>query len=109
MRHIGTLSDRPTAIERLRETKRRGAEWLLDRVDPDGKVSPRNEGFRFYRLPWTLTVSGHTHAAAAVCGWIREHMLTPDGDFDRGHREALRRLRLPQCHPGLRRPHGPAI
>ena len=86
MRHIGTLSDRPTAIERLRETKRRGAEWLLDRVDPDGKVSPRNEGFRFYRLPWTLTVSGHTHAAAAVCGWIREHMLTPVGDFDRGHR-----------------------
>ena len=87
MRHIGTLSDRPTAIERLRETKRRGAEWLLDRVDPDGKVSPRNEGFRFYRLPWTLTVSGHTQAATAVCGWIREHMVTSDGDFDRGHRK----------------------
>ena len=87
MRHIGTLSDQPTAIERLKETKRRAAEWLLDRVDPDGTVSPRSEGFRFYRLPWTLTVSGHTQAATAVCGWIREHMLTPDGDFDRGHRK----------------------
>ena len=77
---------RRSAIQRLEETKRRGAEWLLDRVRPDGSVGPSDEGFRFYRLPWTLTVSGQTQAAAAVCGWIREHMLTPDGDFDRGHR-----------------------
>lgn len=87
MRHLGTSSDRQTAIKRLRHAKRRGAEWLLARVEPDGKVGPLDEGFRFYRLPWTLTVSGHTQAATAVCGWIREHMLTADGDFDRGHRK----------------------
>jgi hypothetical protein len=87
MRHTGTASDRRTAITRLSETKRRGAEWLLARVEPDGRVGPSDEGFRFYRLPWTFAVSGHSQAAAAVCGWIREHMLTPEGDFDRGHRK----------------------
>ena len=86
MVHLGNSSKRRSAIQRLTETKRRGAEWLLARIEPDGSVRPSNEGFRFYRLPWTLTVSGHTQAATAVCGWIREHMLTPDGDFDRGHR-----------------------
>lgn len=87
MTHPGSSFQRRSAIQRLTETKRRGAEWLLTRVGPDGAVAPSNEGFRFYRLPWTLTVSGHTQAAAAVCGWIRKHMLTPEGDFDRGHRQ----------------------
>ena len=83
----GSAADRHTAIQRLTESKRRGAEWLLARVGRDGAVKPSDEGFRFYRLPWTLMVCGHTQAALAVCGWIREHMLTPDGDFDRGHRK----------------------
>ena len=87
MAQIGSSSDRRSAVKRLTETKRRGAEWLLARVGPDGAVEPSDEGFRFYRLPWTLTVTGHTQAAVAVCGWIREHMLTPDGDFDRGYRK----------------------
>ena len=86
MTDAGNPLARQAAIERLTQTKRRGAEWLLGRVAPDGSVGPIDEGFRFYRLPWTLTVSGHTQAATAVCGWIREHMLTPEGDFDRGHR-----------------------
>ncbi len=77
------------AIGRFRTAKRLGAEWLLDRVGPDGQVAPLREGFHFYRLPWTFTVAGHSEAAAAVCGWIREHMLTPAGDFDRGHRLLL--------------------
>lgn len=86
MDHPGTSSQRRSAIQRLTETKRDGAEWLLARVGSDGSVRASSEGFRFYRLPWSLTVSGHTQAATAVCGWIREHMLTPDGDFDGGHR-----------------------
>ena len=86
MTYVATAADRRAAVERLTATKRRGAEWLLARVGPAGEVGPRDEGFRFYRLPWTLAVSGHSQTAAAVCGWIREHMLTPEGDFDRGHR-----------------------
>ncbi|MDE2870060.1 MAG: hypothetical protein OXN91_15605 [Chloroflexota bacterium] len=82
----GSWSQRRLAIRRLTETKRRGADWILARIGLDGVVESADEGFRFYRLPWTLSVSGHTQAATAVCGWIREHMLTPDGDFDRGHR-----------------------
>ena len=87
MIHPGSSSRRRSAIQRLTETKRRGAEWLLARVEPDGAVKPSDEGFRFYRLPWTFAVSGHTQTATAVCGWIREHMLTPEGDFDRRHRK----------------------
>lgn len=83
----GSSSQRRSAIQRLTETKRRGAKWLLARVGQDGSVGPSDEGFRFYRLPWALTVAGHTQAATAVCGWIREHMLTPDGDFDGGYRQ----------------------
>ena len=86
MTDAGNPLARQAAIKRLTQTKRRGAEWLLGRVGPDGSVGPIDEGFRFYRLPWTFTVAGHTQTATAVCGWIREHMLTPEGDFDRGHR-----------------------
>jgi len=87
MARAASSTDRRTAVQRLADTKRRGAEWLLARVGPDGAVGPSEEGFRFYRMPWSLMVSGHTQAATAVCGWIREHMLTPNGDFDRGHRK----------------------
>ncbi len=42
-----------------------------------GALHPR-EGFYFYRAPWTFAVAGETRAAAAMCGWIRRHMLQPD-------------------------------
>lgn len=86
MNRAGNSSDRGETIKRLTGAKQRGVEWLLARIGDDGSIGPSDEGFRYYRLPWTFTVSGHTQAATAVCGWIREHMLTPDGDFDRGHR-----------------------
>ena len=68
MTDAGNPLARQAAIERLTQTKRRGTEWLLGRVAPDGSVGPSDEGFRFYRLPWTFTVAGHTQTATAVCG-----------------------------------------
>ena len=79
-RHTGT-------IDRLARSKLRGAQWLLTHLHAQGRVATVDEGFRFYRLPWSLTISGHTEAATAVCAWIREHMFTHEGDFDGGYRQ----------------------
>ena len=69
-----------------RDAKQRGAAWLLDQLHPDGSIGDPAEGFRFYRVPWTFMVAGHTEAAARVCGWIHANMLTAEGDFDNGLR-----------------------
>ncbi len=69
------------------EAKRKGVQYLLDKMNPDGSIGPVEDGFYFYRLPWTFTVAGETEAALKVCAWVRENMLTPEGDFDRGLRK----------------------
>lgn len=69
----------------------KGARWLLQFMNPDGSLGNPADGFRFYRAPWTFTQIGATDAAVAICGWIRRHMVTPDGDFAgpyRGLRDA---------------------
>ncbi len=68
-------------LARYREVRSRGAEWLLDKMNPDGSLGRPEEGFHFYRAPWTFTQVGATHAASAICGWIRREMLSQDGDF----------------------------
>ena len=79
-------ADLRARLERYAATKRRGVDWLLRHMHPDGSIGDPSQGFRFYRVPWTFTVAGETAAAAALCGWIREHMFTAEGDFDRGRR-----------------------
>jgi hypothetical protein len=74
-------------IDRLARSKLRGAQWLLTHIHAQGRVATVDEGFRFYRLPWSLTISGHTEAAMSVCAWIRKHMFTHEGDFDGGYRQ----------------------
>ena len=78
--------DLRTRLDNYAAAKRRGVDWLLRQTHPDGSIGDAAHGFRFYRVPWTFTVAGETAAAAALCGWIRRHMFTPDGDFNRGHR-----------------------
>lgn len=64
-----------------KEVRDRGAQWLLNHMNDDGSLGNPEEGFRFYRAPWTFTQVGATDAAAAICGWIRREMYTTDGDF----------------------------
>ena len=78
--------DLSTRLEQYAGAKRRGVEWLLRQTHADGSIGDPAHGFRFYRVPWTFTVAGETAAATALCGWIRRHMFTPEGDFDRGRR-----------------------
>ena len=73
-------------LARYAETKRRGADWLLEQMNADGSIGDRADGFRFYRTPWAFTVAGETAAALSICGWIRDHMLMATGDFDNGLR-----------------------
>lgn len=68
-------------IARYREVRDLGAAWLLDQMNPDGSLGNPEEGFHFYRAPWTFTQVGATHAATAICGWIRREMLTKEGEI----------------------------
>ena len=74
-------------ITRYENVKRKGAAYILKHANSDGSFGPVEDGFFFYRLPWTFLVSGETQAALGICRWVRENMLTGDGDFDRGFRK----------------------
>ena len=74
-------------ITRYEEVKRRGVDYILAHENPDGSFGPVEDGFYFYRLPWTFMAAGETRAALGICRWVRENMLTEDGDFDRGLRK----------------------
>ena len=80
-------SDVRRSLSKFEAAKRKGTDYLLSNMNPDGSIGPVANGFYFYRLPWTFTVAGETQAALNICGWVRENMLTPDGDFDRGLRK----------------------
>ena len=61
-------------IPRLVSVKRKAVNYILDTSNGDGSFGPIEEGFFFYRLPWTFTVAGETAAAASVCQWVRDNM-----------------------------------
>jgi hypothetical protein len=67
-------------------TRRKGVDWLLGHLNPDGSLGNPEEGFHFYRAPWTFAATRATAAANAVCGWIKQNMLTPDGKIEGPYR-----------------------
>ena len=75
-------------INHCENTKKKAIEFLLSKFNSDGTVGPAQEdGFYFYRLPWSLSIAGETRAANIVCSWIYNHMMTIEGDFDNGLRK----------------------
>ena len=80
-------SDVRANIAKYESVKRRAVDYILEHANPDGSYGPVEDGFYFYRLPWTFLVAGETRAALGICGWVRENMLTDEGDFDRGLRK----------------------
>ncbi len=76
------MNKRRSTIRSLLGVRRRGIEWLLGHVNSDGSIGKPEEGFHFYRAPWTFSIAGESSAASGVCGWIRENMLTPDGKIE---------------------------
>ncbi|HEX8968387.1 MAG TPA: hypothetical protein VF937_10925 [Chloroflexota bacterium] len=71
-----TKADR---LQAYRAARQKGLDWLLGYVHEDGSIGDPTEGFHFYRAPWTFTVTGESHVATAICAWIRQNMLQPDG------------------------------
>jgi hypothetical protein len=65
-----------------------GSRWLVERQNQDGSW----KGLRdtkidaFYKSCWALMETGQTAAAHRALTYVRQHFLTPAGDFvERGH------------------------
>jgi len=84
---VAISSRRKSKIAEYKNVRDRGAQWLLDKLNPDGSLGDPNEGFHFYRAPWTFTQVGATDAACAICGWIRREMVTVDGGVEGPYRK----------------------
>lgn len=76
-----------TKLAHYEMVKRKGVEYILGHSNTDGSFGPVQDGFFFYRLPWTFLVAGETRAALNICSWVRQNMLTEEGDFDKGVRK----------------------
>ena len=59
-----------------------GVRWLLSKLNPDGSISPVDQGLYYYRTPLALSTAGYGMEACALLDWIRENMFTKEGDFD---------------------------
>jgi hypothetical protein len=73
-------------LEKYIAIRTAGVDWLLRQLNDDGSLGDPREGYNFYRAPWTFAAAGHTEAASAVCGWIRQHMLTGNGTIEGPYR-----------------------
>jgi len=71
------------------EARRKGTDWLLARLNPDGSLGDPAFGFKYYRAIWTFMAVGEVQAAHAVAGWIRANLLTPQRTIDGPFRRLL--------------------
>jgi hypothetical protein len=63
-------------IPELSAAGRRAVDWLLGQLNPDGSLGRVEDGFKYYRAPWTFALYGESDAGHAICGWIRANLLT---------------------------------
>jgi hypothetical protein len=71
-------------VSRLEESRQRGADWIVSRIEDDGKPVGADRANLYYRVPWALQVAGRADVAAHVLTWIEDHALTPEGDLRPG-------------------------
>lgn len=70
------------APEQFQEAAHRGVAWILAQQRGDGSFSDPTDGIGgYYKLPYALSLTGHTRQAMALCRWIARHHFTPEGDF----------------------------
>ncbi|MFC2176926.1 hypothetical protein ACFLRH_00760 [Actinomycetota bacterium] len=60
----------------------RGGSWLTRRIGADGH--PGTHHGHYYRLPWSLTLTGHRRQAASVLSWVEREALDAVGDLRNG-------------------------
>jgi hypothetical protein len=71
-----------TKLASYQQACRRGTDWLLGFMNPDGSIGPVQERLFYYRVPWTFALMGEITPASRVLDWISRHMLTPQGAFE---------------------------
>jgi hypothetical protein len=81
-----TRATNAAAIQQLMEVRDRAGAWLQAQQRPDGALGNPEDGFHFYRAPWSFSLIGASDAAAAICGWIRREMRTPQGTIEGPYR-----------------------
>lgn len=70
-------------IATYQDTRRKGSEFLLANIGPDGEIADSGRPrVSYYRLPWALQVCGETAAAMRVLDWIERTRLGDDGRFN---------------------------
>ena len=74
--------DIETVITHCRQAARRGTDWLLGLMRPDGAIGPAEERLFYYRVPWAFALMGEMTAASRNLDWIRRHMFTAEGAFE---------------------------
>jgi hypothetical protein len=74
--------DIETQLATYRQACRKGTDWLLGFMNPDGSIGPVQERLFYYRVPWTFALMGEITAASRLLDWISRHMLTPAGAFE---------------------------
>lgn len=79
-----TESSLSGAIERATSARRRGADFLLASIGPDGSLERTDARITWYRVPWALAVCGETEAAHRVLGWVDRECLAEVGTFHGG-------------------------
>src|SRR5947209_18268103 len=82
MASIITANIKAQKLAEYRAARQKGVAWILRHLQPDGALGNPAEGYHFYRAPWTLSLVGETEATAAVSGWFRRKILTPDGRIE---------------------------
>ena len=60
----------------------RGCQWVLARIGPDG--NPGADHCHYYRVPWTLALTGHRSEGGAVLSWVEREALDLNGDLREG-------------------------
>lgn len=69
-------------IDRLAEAREHGATYLLGRQRDDGVIGDPSEGLgSYYKAAWAFAGVGLVAAGARLVGWLRRHMLSPEGDI----------------------------
>jgi hypothetical protein len=65
-----------------RQTCRKGTDWLLGFINPDGSIGPARNRLYYYRVPWTFAMMGEVTAASRTLDWIGREMFSPEGAFE---------------------------
>jgi hypothetical protein len=78
------MNDLIGASDRLVASRKNAVNWLLDRIDSNGRPQGAEAGNGWSRLPWTLALAGETGAAHAVLEWAAREAMDPSGNFREG-------------------------